>query len=176
MGSPAINPTPAQGPQPGPGAGAQPGSMGGMGSFAKLLDGGGGSGSGISRACSRHAPVGEPGAAVGQSRRSGAANPLRQLRRFKVMNGHQGISRGARLNAGRDYGACGQRGSIKNLQETSVVKEDALYGIAWAYYKQGKFPQAIESFERLLLEYPKGRFCVRCALAPGRCKFLSEGL
>ena len=36
MVSPAINPTPAQGPQPGPGAGAQPGSMGGMGSFAKL--------------------------------------------------------------------------------------------------------------------------------------------
>ena len=42
----------------------------------------------------------------------------------------------------------------------SAKKEESLYGIAWAFYKQGKFPQAIESFERLLVEYPKGQVCV----------------
>jgi TolA-binding protein len=40
----------------------------------------------------------------------------------------------------------------------AAKKEESLYGIAWSFYKQGKFQQAIGSFEQLLVEYPKGKF------------------
>jgi TolA-binding protein len=56
----------------------------------------------------------------------------------------------------------------------SSKKEDALYGIAWACYKQGKFPQAIESFERLLGEYPKGKFAFDARLRLGDANFFQK--
>jgi TolA-binding protein len=56
----------------------------------------------------------------------------------------------------------------------SVKKEEALYGIAWAFYKQGKFPQAIESFERLLVEYPRGKFAFDARLRLGDAHFFQK--
>ena len=56
----------------------------------------------------------------------------------------------------------------------SAKKEEALYGIAWAFYKQGKFPQAIESFERLLVEYPRGKFAFDARLRLGDANFFQK--
>ena len=56
----------------------------------------------------------------------------------------------------------------------SAKKEEALYGIAWAFYKQGKFPEAIESFEKLLVEYPRGKFAVDARLRLGDAHFYQK--
>ena len=56
----------------------------------------------------------------------------------------------------------------------SSKKEESLYGIAWAWYKQGKFPQAIESFEQLLLEFPKGKFAFDARLRLGDAHFFQK--
>ncbi|MCX6121711.1 MAG: tetratricopeptide repeat protein [Ignavibacteriales bacterium] len=56
----------------------------------------------------------------------------------------------------------------------SAKKEEALYGIAWALYKQGKFPQAIESFEKLLVEYPRGKFAFDARLRLGDANFFQK--
>jgi len=56
----------------------------------------------------------------------------------------------------------------------SAKKEDALYGIAWAFYKQGKFPQAIESFEKLLAEYPRGKVAFDARLRLGDAQFFQK--
>jgi TolA-binding protein len=66
--------------------------------------------------------------------------------------------------------------STKLYQETaqsssSAKKEDALYGIAWAWYKQGKFPEAIESFEKLLVASPRGKFAFDARLRLGDANF-----
>ena len=55
-----------------------------------------------------------------------------------------------------------------------VKKEEALYGIAWAFYKQGKFPEAIESFEKLLVEYPRGKFAFDARLRLGDANFFQK--
>lgn len=36
-------------------------------------------------------------------------------------------------------------------------REDALYGVAWSYFKLANYPAAIEGFEKLLAAYPKGK-------------------
>ena len=56
----------------------------------------------------------------------------------------------------------------------SAKKEEALYGIAWAFYKQGKFPEAIESFEKLLVEYPRGKFAFDARLRLGDANFFQK--
>ena len=56
----------------------------------------------------------------------------------------------------------------------SSKKEESWYGIAWAFYKQGKFSQAIESFERLLMEYPKGKFAFDARLRLGDAHFFEK--
>ena len=56
----------------------------------------------------------------------------------------------------------------------SAKKEESLYGIAWAFYKQRKFPQAIESFERLLVDYPKGKFAFDARLRLGDANFFQK--
>ena len=56
----------------------------------------------------------------------------------------------------------------------SSKKEESFYGIAWALYKQGKFPQAIESFERLLMEFPKGKFTFDARLRLGDAHFFQK--
>jgi TolA-binding protein len=56
----------------------------------------------------------------------------------------------------------------------SAKKEEAMYGIAWALYKLGKFPQAIESFEKLLVEYPKGKFAFDARLRLGDANFFQK--
>ena len=53
----------------------------------------------------------------------------------------------------------------------STKKEESYYGIAWAFYKQGKFPEAIESFEKLLVEYPRGIFALDTRLRLGDAHF-----
>jgi len=69
--------------------------------------------------------------------------------------------------------------STRLYQETvgsagSAKKEEALYGIAWAFYKQGKFPQAIDSFEKLLVEYPRGKFAFDARLRLGDANFFQK--
>ena len=56
----------------------------------------------------------------------------------------------------------------------STKKEESLYGIAWAFYKQKKFPQAIESFEKLLVEYPRGKFAFDAHLRLGDANFYQK--
>ncbi|HVN48118.1 MAG TPA: tetratricopeptide repeat protein, partial [Bacteroidota bacterium] len=36
-------------------------------------------------------------------------------------------------------------------------QEEALYGIAWSFFKQSKFAEAIDAFEKLLAAYPHGK-------------------
>jgi TolA-binding protein len=50
-------------------------------------------------------------------------------------------------------------------------KEESFYGVAWSFYKQGKFQQAIESFEQLLVGYPKGKFAFDARLRLGDAYF-----
>jgi TolA-binding protein len=50
-------------------------------------------------------------------------------------------------------------------------KEESLYGVAWSFYKQGNFQQAIESFEQLLAGYPKGKFAFDAQLRLGDAHF-----
>lgn len=56
----------------------------------------------------------------------------------------------------------------------SSKKEESLYGVAWAFYKQKKFSQAIESFERLLVEYPRGKFAFDARLRLGDANFFQK--
>ena len=56
----------------------------------------------------------------------------------------------------------------------SAKKEESLYGIAWAFYKQGKFPEAVESFEKLLAEYPRGKFAFDARLRLGDAHFFQK--
>ena len=37
---------------------------------------------------------------------------------------------------------------------SGVKQEEAMYGIAWSYFKQAKFSEAVEAFEKLLAAYP----------------------
>lgn len=54
---------------------------------------------------------------------------------------------------------------------SAAKKEESLYGVAWSFYKQGKFQQAIASFEQLLVEYPKGKFAFDSRLRLGDAYF-----
>jgi TolA-binding protein len=36
-------------------------------------------------------------------------------------------------------------------------QEEALYGIGWSYFKQAKFTEAVEAFEKLIATYPHGK-------------------
>jgi TolA-binding protein len=56
----------------------------------------------------------------------------------------------------------------------SAKKEEALYGIAWALYKQEKFPQAIGSFEKFLVEYPRGTFAFDARVRLGDANFYQK--
>jgi TolA-binding protein len=56
----------------------------------------------------------------------------------------------------------------------SAKKEESLYGIAWAFYKQGKFSEAIGSFEKLLVEYPRGKFAFDARLRLGDTHFFQK--
>jgi TolA-binding protein len=56
----------------------------------------------------------------------------------------------------------------------SAKKEEALYGIAWAFYKQEKFSLAIESFEKLLVEYPRGKVAFDARLRLGDAQFFQK--
>jgi len=61
-----------------------------------------------------------------------------------------------------------QRGSIRNPQRIRIGKEGR--SAVWnclAFYKQEKFPQAIESFEKLLVEYPRGKVALDARLRLG---------
>jgi TolA-binding protein len=66
--------------------------------------------------------------------------------------------------------------STRLYQESSegpgaTKKEESLYGVAWSFYKQSNFQKAIESFEQLLLEYPKGKFAFDARLRLGDAYF-----
>jgi TolA-binding protein len=50
-------------------------------------------------------------------------------------------------------------------------KEESFYGIAWSFYKQGKFQPAIGSFEKLLVAYPKGKFAFDARVRLGDAYF-----
>ena len=54
----------------------------------------------------------------------------------------------------------------------STREEESLYGIAYSFYKQEKLLQAIESFEKLLVEYPKGKFAFDARLRLSDAYFL----
>jgi len=53
----------------------------------------------------------------------------------------------------------------------TIKKEESLYGAAWSFYKQGAFQQAIESFEQLLVGYPKGKFAFDARVRLGDAYF-----
>jgi len=50
-------------------------------------------------------------------------------------------------------------------------REEALYGVGWTYFKLNNFPKAIESFERLIVSYPTGKFSFDARLRLGDCYF-----
>jgi TolA-binding protein len=56
----------------------------------------------------------------------------------------------------------------------TTKKEESLYGIAWSLFKQGKFQQAIESFERFLVSYPKGKFAFDARVRLGDSYFFQK--
>jgi TolA-binding protein len=56
----------------------------------------------------------------------------------------------------------------------TTKKEESLYGGAWSFYKQGKFQEAIESFEQLLVGYPKGKFAFDARLRLGDAYFFQK--
>ncbi len=53
-------------------------------------------------------------------------------------------------------------------------KEDALYGIAWSYFKLNEFSNAASGFERLIASYPNGRFSFDAHLRLGDSYFLQK--
>lgn len=73
-----------------------------------------------------------------------------------------------------NFGAAAQfyQESSENFDKTK--REEALYGVAWSYYKQGKFKQSIESFERFLVGYPKGKFSFDARLRLGDSYFYQK--
>jgi TolA-binding protein len=56
----------------------------------------------------------------------------------------------------------------------TTKREESLYGIAWSLLKQGKFQQAIESFERFLVSYPKGKFAFDARVRLGDSYFFQK--
>jgi TolA-binding protein len=52
--------------------------------------------------------------------------------------------------------------------------EESIYGIAWSFYKQGKFKEAIESFEQLLIKYPKSKYAFDARLRLGDAYFFQK--
>lgn len=68
------------------------------------------------------------------------------------------------------------RGALKHYQAIAGVashgrREEALYGIGWSYNKLLDFPKAIESFEKLIIAYPSGKFSFDARLRLGDCYF-----
>ena len=57
---------------------------------------------------------------------------------------------------------------------STAKKEEVLYGTAWSFYKQENFQQAIESFEHLLVDYPKGKFAFDARLRLGDVYFFQK--
>ena len=68
------------------------------------------------------------------------------------------------------------RGALKHYQAITAVskharREEGMYGIGWSYYKLGDFSKAIEAFEKLIVEYPSGKFSFDARLRLGDCYF-----
>ncbi len=59
----------------------------------------------------------------------------------------------------------------ESAEGSGTKKEESLYGVAWSFYKLGKFQQAIESFEQLLVGYPKGKYAFDARLRIGDAYF-----
>lgn len=53
-------------------------------------------------------------------------------------------------------------------------KEEALYGIAWSYYKLNDFAKARQSFDRLLAAFPNGKFVFDARIRLGDCYYFSK--
>ncbi len=75
--------------------------------------------------------------------------------------------RGEALYALRDY--AGALDAYRSASATSDgrYRENALYGIGWCQLKSGHFSDAVLAFERVIAEYPKGRFSLDARLRIG---------
>jgi len=60
------------------------------------------------------------------------------------------------------------------LKSSGSRREESLYGIAWSYFKQEKFQQAIEYFNKLLVEYPKSKLALDSRLRKGDSFFFMK--
>jgi TolA-binding protein len=68
------------------------------------------------------------------------------------------------------------RGALKHYQAIAAEakhgrREEALYGIGWSYNKLRDFSKAIESFEKLIIAFPSGKFSFDARLRLGDCYF-----
>lgn len=59
--------------------------------------------------------------------------------------------------------------AYRSASDTSAgrYRENALYGMGWCLLKLGRFSDAVVGFERVVAEYPKGRFCLDARLRMG---------
>jgi TolA-binding protein len=75
-----------------------------------------------------------------------------------------------------EYQAGDFRGALRHYQAIASVakhvrREEGMYGIGWSYYKLGDFSKAVESFEKLIVAYPSGKFSFDGRLRLGDCYF-----
>jgi len=66
--------------------------------------------------------------------------------------------------------------ALKDYQEviktsTHPRREESMYGFGWSYYRLNDYPKAIETFERLIVSYPSGKFSFDARLRLGDCYF-----
>jgi len=71
-----------------------------------------------------------------------------------------------------DYEIASQLYQESAADPHSTKREKALYGAARSFFQQGKYQEAIEAFERIVVSFPKGKYSFNARVQIGEAYFL----